>query len=54
VVEHTKHVVYLEDNDLVHLVGGAYGIFNVSVQVRASYVLGVLPSCVIAVCAVRG
>lgn len=32
VVEHTKHVVYLEDNDLVHLVGGAYGIFNVSVQ----------------------
>lgn len=33
VVEHTKQVVYLEDNDLVHMVGGAYGIFNVSMQV---------------------
>jgi len=32
VVEHTKQVVYLEDNDLVHMVGGAYGIFNVSMQ----------------------
>jgi glucosamine--fructose-6-phosphate aminotransferase (isomerizing) len=33
VVEHTKNVVYLEDNDVVHVVGGAYGIFNVQIQV---------------------
>ncbi|KAL3156749.1 hypothetical protein ABBQ38_001024 [Trebouxia sp. C0009 RCD-2024] len=29
VVEHTKRVIVLEDNDVVHLCKGAYGIFNV-------------------------
>mmetsp|Transcript_5302 Transcript_5302/g.14779 ORF Transcript_5302/g.14779 Transcript_5302/m.14779 type:complete len:713 (-) Transcript_5302:38-2176(-) len=32
VVEHTKQVVYLEDNDILHVVGCAYGIFNTSMQ----------------------
>jgi len=32
VVEHTKQVVYLEDDDLVHVVGGAYGIFNAGMK----------------------
>uniref|UniRef100_A0A383VJC3 glutamine--fructose-6-phosphate transaminase (isomerizing) n=1 Tax=Tetradesmus obliquus TaxID=3088 RepID=A0A383VJC3_TETOB len=28
VIEHTKRVVVLEDNDVLHIVGGGYGIYN--------------------------
>lgn len=28
VVEHTRQVIYLEDNDILHAVGGAYAIYN--------------------------
>lgn len=28
VIEHTKRVIILEDNDVLHLSGGGYGIFN--------------------------
>ncbi|KAK9819951.1 hypothetical protein WJX72_004305 [[Myrmecia] bisecta] len=34
VVEHTKKVVVLEDNDVVHLCKGAYGIFNAKMTDR--------------------
>lgn len=28
VVEHTKQVIYLEDNDIVHMHGGEYTVYN--------------------------
>lgn len=28
VIEHTKRVIVLEDNDVLHIVGGGYGIYN--------------------------
>lgn len=28
VVEHTKQVIYLEDNDIVHMNGGSYTVYN--------------------------
>ncbi|KAL6750133.1 hypothetical protein V8C86DRAFT_2820153 [Haematococcus lacustris] len=32
VVEHTKRVIVMEDNDVLHLTGGGYGIYNTSQQ----------------------
>uniref|UniRef100_A0A7S0WPK8 glutamine--fructose-6-phosphate transaminase (isomerizing) n=1 Tax=Chlamydomonas leiostraca TaxID=1034604 RepID=A0A7S0WPK8_9CHLO len=32
VVEHTKRVIVLEDNDVLHLTAGGYGIYNTSQQ----------------------
>mmetsp|Transcript_5978 Transcript_5978/g.15895 ORF Transcript_5978/g.15895 Transcript_5978/m.15895 type:complete len:698 (-) Transcript_5978:1845-3938(-) len=32
VVEHTKRVIVLEDNDVLHLTGGGYGIYNTAQQ----------------------
>lgn len=32
VIEHTKRVIVLEDNDVLHLTGGGYGIFNTEQQ----------------------
>lgn len=28
VVEHTKRVIVMEDNDVLHITGGGYGIYN--------------------------
>lgn len=42
VVEHTKRVIVLEDNDVVHLCKGAYGIFNVGHSDRSLAVPRVL------------
>ncbi|KAG1675057.1 hypothetical protein FOA52_002716 [Chlamydomonas sp. UWO 241] len=32
ILEHTKRVIYLEDNDVLHLTGGGYGIYNTTGQ----------------------
>lgn len=32
VVEHTKRVIIMEDNDVLHLTGGGYGIYNTEQQ----------------------
>jgi len=34
-LEHTRRVIVLEDNDVLHLTGGGYGIYNTAQQVGA-------------------